>query len=230
MSFSTDGKQLTEIQQLLNQAVSAANEASRQRNKVHQFKQIALAMLNYESAHKTYPPAAIRDKDGKPLLSWRVAILPYLEAGDLYKQFHLDEPWDSEHNRALVSKMPNIYADPDANRNQLARDGKTTFQVPTGPETVFFQNAGTSYRDIPDGTSKTILLVEVEPQHAVEWTKPDDWQVDMSHPRQGLEQKDRKRFVAAWCDGSVQTIPTDIDKAKLRAFLTRAGREVVDRP
>ena len=95
---------------------------------------------------------------------------------------------------------------------------------------MFYKNAGTTYREIPDGTSKTILLVEVEPQRAVVWTKPDDWQVDMTHPRLGLEQKDRKRFVAAWCDGHVSTIPTDVDEAKLRASLTRKGGETVDLP
>jgi hypothetical protein len=230
LHVTTDGKQLVKIQEMLNRAVGAAHESADQVSKANKFKQIALAMFLYMDQHKTYPPAAIRDKDGKPLLSWRVAMLPYLEGGDLYKQFHLDEAWDSPHNRALIAKMPDIFADPDGSLRQLTGEGKTTFQVPTGPETVFYKNEGTAVREIADGTSKTILLVEVDPQRAVEWTKPDDWQVDLSHPTQGLGQKDRKRFVAAWCDGSVRTIPADVDEAKLRACLTRKGGETVDLP
>jgi hypothetical protein len=230
MHVATDAKQLSRLQQNINRAVGVAHESADQVNKANKFKQIVLAMFVYMDQQKAFPPAAVRDKDGKPLLSWRVALLPFLDAEDLYKQFHLDEPWDSPHNRTLISKMPDIYADPDSNLNQLASEGKTTFQVPTGPETVFYKNAGTTYREIPDGTAKTILLIEVEPQRAVEWTKPDDWQVDMTHPRQGLEQKDRKRFVAGWCDGHISTISTDVDEAKLRAALTRKGGEDVELP
>jgi hypothetical protein len=230
MHVATDAKQLSRLQQNINRAVGVAHESADQVNKANKFKQIVLAMFVYMDQQKAFPPAAVRDKDGKPLLSWRVALLPFLDAEDLYKQFHLDEPWDSPHNRTLISKMPDIYADPDSNLNQLASEGKTTFQVPTGPETVFYKNAGTTYREIPDGTAKTILLIEVEPERAVEWTKPDDWQVDMTHPRQGLEQKDRKRFVAGWCDGHISTISTDVDEAKLRAALTRKGGEDVELP
>jgi hypothetical protein len=228
MTLSMDEKQLAMLRQFASRATDSAMESSRRKKRMNQFKQIALGMLNYESAHKTYPPAAIRDKDGKPLLSWRVAILPYMEEGDLYKQFHLDEPWDSPHNRVLIEKMPESYA--DISLKQLANEGKTTYQVPTGPKTVFHTNAGTAIRDITDGTSQTILLVEVEPQRAVVWTKPEDWGVDMEHPRRGVDRDDRKIFVAARCDGSVHAVPTSIDEKMLRALLTRAGREVIDQP
>jgi hypothetical protein len=71
----------------------------------------------------------------------------------------------------------------------------------------------------------------MEPQHAVVWTKPEDWEVDLAHPRPGVERSDRKQFLAAWCDGSVQYVPTDTDEAKLRSYLTRAGHEAaIDRP
>jgi hypothetical protein len=79
-----------------------------------------------------------------------------------------------------------------------------------------------------DGTANTILVVEVEPRRAVVWTKPEDWEVDLQHPRRGVERSDRRRFIAAWCDGSVQYVPVDADEAHLRAVLTRAGREVVE--
>jgi hypothetical protein len=185
-------------------------------------------MLNFESAKKHLPPAAICDQDGKPLLSWRVAILPYLDEKDLYDQFHLDEPWDSPHNRELIKKMPTIFADPDWRLANLAADGKTTLQVPAGSETIFYNTEGTKTKEISDGTSSTILVVEVAPDQAVPWTKPDEWEVDLAHPLQGVTRSDRDYFVVAWCDGSVMAVPVACDEAKLRANLTRAGREAPD--
>src|SRR5262249_54155708 len=81
----------------------AAGNAQGQNN----LKQIALAMHNYNDAYNGKLPAhAIYSKDGKkPLLSWRVAILPFIEQDNLYQQFHLDEPWDSEHNKKLIPML-----------------------------------------------------------------------------------------------------------------------------
>src|SRR5437773_109335 len=95
-------------------------------------KQIGVAFHNYLSAHGTFPASAIYGKDGKPLLSWRVALLPYLEKGNLYREFKLDEPWDSPHNLKLLDKMPKVYA-------PVAGDAKeywTFYRVFTGPGTI----------------------------------------------------------------------------------------------
>ena len=86
-------------------------------------------MHNYESAHGTLPPAAVRSTDGTPLLSWRVAILPFIEQDALYKEFKLDEPWDSEHNKKLIAKMPKLYGPA---RGQ-AKEGETFYQRFSGP-------------------------------------------------------------------------------------------------
>ncbi len=72
---------------------------------MNNMKQIALACHMYIDSHKRFPTDIV-DADGKPLLSWRVAILPYLEQQGLYNQLHLDEPWDSDHNRQVLSSMP----------------------------------------------------------------------------------------------------------------------------
>jgi hypothetical protein len=208
---------------MFGEAMKASMEPSRRGVRTNNFKELALAMYNYEDKYKTFPPAAIRDKDGKPLLSWRVAILPYIEQEALYKQFHLNEPWDSPHNRQLIAKMPNLYADLDPQGKKLAKEGKTTVEVPVGPETVFYKNEGTKLKEITDGTSQTILIVEVEPSRAVVWTKPEDWEVDMAHPRRGVERDDRNIFTAARCDGSVHAVPSNIDEKTLRALLTRGA-------
>jgi hypothetical protein len=218
-------QQLTELRSRLGEAIHGSMESQRQHRRMTQFKQLSLAMLNYESANKHLPPAAICDKDGKPLLSWRVAILPYMDERELYDQFHLDEPWDSPHNRELVKKMPKGFADPDSRLAGLASEGKTTYQVPVGPETVFHNKEGTKYKEIKDGTSSTILMVEVAPEQAVEWTKPVDWEVDLAHPLRRVTRTDRDYFAAARCDGSVMAVPVNSDEAKLRANLTRAGND-----
>jgi hypothetical protein len=134
-------------------------------------KHFALAMLNYSEAHGHLPAAAIYGEDGQPLLSWRVAILPYLEEKQLYKRFHLDEPWDSPHNFALIKEMPDVYS--DRGTQVKPEPGHTYYQAIVGKGAAFEGPRGLRIPDdFPDGTSKTILLVEGAP--AVPWTKPAD--------------------------------------------------------
>src|SRR5260370_37344826 len=111
-------------------------------------KQIGLAMHNYEGVYRTIPPSAICDKNGKPLLSWRVAILPYIEQDNLYRQFNLDEPWDSENNKKLIPLMPRTYASPLA----PTEEGKTYYKV-FGGGGANFDRTFTTYRisNLPRG-------------------------------------------------------------------------------
>ncbi len=95
---------------MLLPAIQKVRTASKRMVSMNNMKQIALAMHNYHDVYGRLPAPAIMDKDGKPLLSWRVAILPFIEQDNLYKQFKLDEPWDSEHNKKLLVQMPGIYA------------------------------------------------------------------------------------------------------------------------
>jgi len=69
-------------------------------------KVIALTLQDYHEANGQLPPAVVRDKDGRPLYSWRVALLPFLEHDPLYRQFRLEEPWDSAHNEPLSRTTP----------------------------------------------------------------------------------------------------------------------------
>ena len=157
-----------------------------------------------------------------------MAILPFLEQQSLYDQFHLDEPWDSPHNRQLIPQMPEIYADPDAAvRREVEGQGRTTFVVPTGDQTVFRGTEGMKIKDITDGTSRTILAVEVVPDRAVIWTKPDDWKVDWTDPLDGVRRTDGRPFTAIRCDGSAHIISNDIDPDAWAKLLTATGGEVV---
>ncbi len=78
---------------LLLPAVQAAREAARRNQTLIQMKMLMLSWHNYHDVKDEFPAQAICDADGKPLLSWRVAILPYMEEQALYEQFHLDESW-----------------------------------------------------------------------------------------------------------------------------------------
>jgi hypothetical protein len=228
VTVPVDQTQLTKLQSGISDAIYRSLESSRRAKRFNQFKQLTIGMQNYADVNKHLPPAAICDADGRALLSWRVAILPFIDETGLYKQFHLDEPWNSRHNRTLIEKMPAIYADPDPKLSQLAREGKTTYQVPVGPETIFHKSAGTSFREISDGTSRTITLVEVEPPQAAVWTQPEDWNVDLQNPLRGVERTDRPIFIAGFADCHVSAIPVTVDPAKLRAQLTRAGGEEIE--
>jgi hypothetical protein len=229
LQFPMEDSRLEKLRAAFADFGDAALEKAHHNERMNQFKLMAISMFNYLDANKHFPAsAAICDKDGKPLLSWRVAILPYLDENALYKQFNLDEPWDSPHNREVAKKMPEIYADPDPRIRTAAGEGKTTYVVPYAKGAAFEGLEGLPIRDIKDGTSKTALIVEVVPERAVDWTKPADWDVDMDHPLAGVARTDRHQFGAAYCDGSVRLLPVDIKPEIFRAILTRAGGEQID--
>jgi prepilin-type processing-associated H-X9-DG protein len=209
---------------LLLPAVQAAREAARRSQSVNNLKQIGLAMHNYHDVYKTFPARANFGKEGKPLLSWRVHILPYIEQQGLYREFHLDEPWNSEHNKKLIPRMPAIYQNPSS----PPRPGMAHYLGVSGKGFFFDGTKGRKLSDITDGTSNTLMVVEVDPDRAVTWTKPDDWQFSAAKPLAGLGKAHPGGFNALMTDGSVRFISTSIDQKTFRALLTIAGGEASD--
>jgi hypothetical protein len=229
LSFGDDEQEIAFVRNLLPAMTQQMRSEMSRNSRMNRFKQIMLGMNNHESARGAYPTAASYDANGKPLLSWRVQILPYMDQVDLWKQFRLDEPWDSEHNRKLIDQMPDVYSDPDpAVRAAVGDNGRTTFVVPTGDGLLFGGKVATKHRDIKDGTSNTIMVVEVAPERAVVWTKPDDWEVDLKDPLRGVKRSDRDWFTTAWCDGSGRILSNSIDAEAFRKLLTPSGKEVVN--
>lgn len=210
---------------LLLPAVSNSRQAARRMQSANQMKMIGLAMHNYAQAHRTFPPAYKADKDGKPLLSWRVLILPYLEADAMYQQFHLDEPWNSEHNMQFIARMPAAYHSPNS---RVAHQGKTNYLTVRNDKALFPGKKGIGFAEIRDGTSNTIMTIEVPDAKAVVWTKPDDFQYDEQDPCKGLMGKWPGGFYAGLADGSVRLLPASIDPNTLRALFTRNGGEPAD--
>ena len=186
---------------------------------------IGLAMHNYHDTHKSFPAVANFDKSNRALLSWRVHLLPYLEQGPLYDQFHLDEPWDSEHNKKLIARMPPVFDSPG---RKGRKPGTTTYVVPVGQSTVFTgTNKQSSVADIRDGTSNTILVLDAAEKHAVTWTKPDDLAYDPSSISAALFGRFGETGLACFCDGSVHRLPKTLEDGSLNALFTRAGGEPV---
>jgi len=210
-------------------------------------KQIGLAMHNYHDTFGAFPPAVVNGPDGKPWHSWRVLLLPYLDAAEVYNQYRFDEPWDGPNNRKLLSKMPKVYSDPIHGEN---KEFYTHYVVPTGDDTIFssegsdmsekddkrFMGAGPGIRTVLDGTSNTILAFPATPDQKIPWMKPEDFEVGISIPDAGKEDSiptpyqigERKGAPVLFADGSVRTLTDGVTGEALLTLLTRAGGEVID--
>jgi len=206
----------------LKPSLERARASARTAQSMNNLRQLATAMHQYHDKHKRFPAAANHDAQGRPLLSWRVHLLPYLGQESLYRQFKLDEPWDSPHNQKLVEAMPAVYRSPLSKR---AEKGRTNYLVPVGQQTLFPPGPqGVALAEIKDGTSMTILVVEADDDRAVIWTRPEDLPVEPEQPVQGLKTFDAEDFLAAFADGSVRAVSAK-DAKSLRAMLTREGRD-----
>ncbi|HEY2839442.1 MAG TPA: DUF1559 domain-containing protein [Pirellulales bacterium] len=198
---------------LLWPAIGAARGSAQLAQSSNNMKQIALAFHTFHDANSSFPAAYTADKDGKRLLSWRVTLLQYIDK-KLYDEFHQDEPWDSEHNKKLIERMPTVFKNPSLDGEAYA--GKTTYLVPTGAGTMFVGAKAPGLQEITDGTSNTIMLVEADAERAVPWTKPDDLEIDPKQLFAGLEKLRPEGFLACLADGSVRTIRRSLDAEMLR--------------
>jgi len=204
------------------QAVEQVRNAAQRMESANNLKQLSMAMHAYHDTYKHFPPAAMRGKDGKPLLSWRVLLLPYLEQDSLYKQFHLDEPWDSEHNKKLLPKMPKIYA-PVLDKKTEANT--TFYQVFSGPDAGFEGERGLRVTDFQDGTSNTALIIEGG--EAVPWTKPADLPYDAKQPLPKLGGLFKDRIHCALADGSVMTLKRNFVEQAMRRLIERNDGQII---
>ncbi len=196
-----------------------------QRENNDRFKQIMLAMHNYHDVYAMFPPRdEVRDKEGKTGLSWRVHLLPFVDQQKLYERFHLDEPWDSAHNRSLVEQMPDIYRGGEIG---LA-PGHTTFQVPVGEGAAFGGPKAPRFSQISDGSSNTIAVVQVKPELAVPWTAPQDYAFDPAAPGRGLFVDAGGLFLAAMFDGSVRRISIEVKPEMLLRLFQRSDGQPID--
>jgi hypothetical protein len=232
--------------------IERARAAARRTQSMNNLKVLALAFHNYHDAYACFPPAAVIGPDGKAWHSWRVLLLPFLEANELYDHYDFAQPWDSAKNRAVSEKMPAVFRDP-------AREGPadrfTDYAAITGKAALFQPGIVTmksaddfpaclsagkkvSFASVTDGTSNTIAFATVDPARNIPWTKPEDIVLDDAFPGIGKPagvgaihptEGGHHAALVAFADGSVQTLSDTVDTETLRKLLTRAGGEVVDR-
>jgi hypothetical protein len=221
---------------MLLPAVARVREAGPVGYAQNDMKQIMLAMHNYASTYRDrLPPQAIRSKDGKPLLSWRVAILPYIESEHLYREFHLDEPWDSPHNIKLLPRMPRTYQPPVRHEIEL-EPGFTYYQAITGKGSAFEE--GSNIARLPHGTTNTVMVVEAG--EAVPWTKPVDLEFDAEGPLPALggvfqatgwghngQRIKSNGTVFGMGDGRVFFVDRDVSDETIRDLLSGNGGEAL---
>jgi len=184
-------------------------------------KQIGLGMHNYHDVNGSLP-SNYMTKDGKPGLSWRVAILPYIEHDELFKQFKLDEPWDSENNLKLVDSIPKVYL-PVRGR---AEKGQTFYQMFAGKSTLLDPSGkGIGLAAVTDGLSNTFMVVEgAKP---VTWTKPDDLPFDGKEVPKLGGMFDGE-FNALFGDGAVRRLPKGLDVEVLKLLIDRQDGQAID--
>jgi hypothetical protein len=206
--------------------------AARRTSAANQMRQLILAMHNYHDSHRAFPARFSKDDNDRPLLSWRVYVLPYLGEADLYNEFHLDEPWDSEHNKALIEKMPDCFAHPMARPEA----GKTVYVVPQGDGSIMPDPSapgsprGARLEMVRDGTSQTAVIFEVSKEHAVIWSKPDDfpWR-DMEDPVSALFNRwNRDGVNVALADGSIRFVSREKLREVLDKLITTDDGEIID--
>jgi hypothetical protein len=185
---------------------------------VNNLKFMALAMHNFAATHGGRLPAAAIRKGGKPLLSWRVAILPWLEQNALYERFRLDEPWDGPHNKPLLEEMPRVYA-------AVAHEGTapyfTHYQGFVGPGTLFDGEEGARIADFVSVARPTVMIVEAA--DPVPWTKPEDLPYDEGKqlPRLGGQFEDGS--YAVFADGGPRFLSRKVAPEALRALIRRGN-------
>jgi prepilin-type processing-associated H-X9-DG protein len=210
-------------------AINAGVQESRRIMCANQIRQLGLALSQYQEANGQFPAPALAGRDGSKLLSWRVAILPELGYESLYERFHLDEPWDSPHNRSLLSEMPQAFACPGGPER---RAGETSYLVVVGPETdaytvntPFEPTRGADIRHITDGSSGTILVMETDAR--VPWTKPDDLHWTKGEPLPRVASSHAGGAHVVFADGVSRFIKVVIEPRILEGLLTINGGEVL---
>ena len=185
-----------------------------------------MAVANYHDTEGHYPPAFVTDKTGRRMHSWRVLILPYIEADDLYKQYDFNEPWDGPNNSKLAGRMPKIFAFPGD-----YKPGTTTtnYLAVVGPNTVWRPGNPVNEKDVKDGLSSTILLVENRGMN-IHWMEPRDLDFDTmdweyNSPRGVSSKYDRPAIVTL--DDNVRRLSPSIGPDVFRALFTIDGGEPI---
>ena len=212
---------------ILLPAVSSARSAARRAVCTNNLRQISIAMHTYASENGCFPPAYVADEDGRPMHSWRVLILPYLDEQWLYDMYDFDEPWDSPANADVAASMPGVFR---CAEDSTIGANVTSYMMIVGPGMISDGPGATAIEEIADGTSNTFMLVEVY-NSGVNWSAPDDLDSQQINftingiASPGISSGHPDVVNAALCDGSVRAISDSTDPETVKAMATIAGGE-----
>jgi hypothetical protein len=205
-------------------AIAVGGVAKEENPREQKLKKIAAALEKYHELKGAYPPAAMHDSDGRPTLSWRVALLPYLGEEELFKEFRPEEPWDSLHNKRLLKRLPEVFKtdDFDGNMRFMGEYGdgdrwRTHVRVITGAGTVFDGPTGVKKTDVA-GT--TILLALAEDRGPY-WTKPADIRYAADQPASAIFPKAGEAVHVLLADGTFKALDRATEAKALRSMIVR---------
>jgi prepilin-type processing-associated H-X9-DG protein len=213
---------------LLLPAVQAARTAAKRSQSSNNLKQIGLALHNYHDTYKQLPPPYVTDKDGKPLYSWRVLILPFMEQDALYRQWDKDKAWDSPENMALSNTMIASYRSP----TETDPSPGTNYFVVVGSDTIFPPDKAIAFNDVTDGMSNTIFVIETSGIPG-SWAAPIDPKLEELSLQFGNGPGQIKAMYPngtniLMADGSTRFLPQTTSSETLRLLLLRSDGQVIN--
>ena len=206
----------------------AAKSEFRDVQKLEELGRVGIALHNFHNAYRGFPVAYDKDNSGKPLLSWRVHILPFMGEQQLHSQFRLNEPWDSPHNKQLVAKIPEVF--------KMFGDGsgKTGVMGVGGPKGIISEplrngrgNRGIRMSSVTDGTANTAMLVTVGKDGWTEWTRPTEFVPN----QKWIDWFSSNSFILITADAAKRRIkPGQLSKETIKNVMERNDGNVVQIP
>ncbi len=209
-------------------AVTRSREPARRSQCKTNLKQIGLALHQYHDKYGCFPPAYIADPEGRPMHSWRVLLLPYLDQMPLYKEYRFNEPWDGPNNSKLADKVPTVFYCPSESHGRI--ENVTSYVAVVGPGTIWPGSRSTKIADIRDGTSNTLMVVEIA-DSGIHWMEPRDLSSSQMAPTinakssQGISSPHIGCAHAVFADGMVRPISNQVAAGVIRALLTINGND-----
>jgi hypothetical protein len=214
---------------LLLPNVRYAPEAARRMQCSNHLKQIGLALQNYHDGYGTLPPAYVADAEGKPMHSWRVLILPYMEHKGLYTRYNFNEPWNGPNNSRLHREVVHEFCCPSRSRQEST---ETSYVAVVDPQTAWPREKAIGFSSVTDGNSNTILVVEMA-KSGIHWMEPRDLQmaeipiaVNQKGSR-GISSEHANVALALFADGHTAALTYNTPAEIIRRLLTIADGEQI---
>jgi prepilin-type processing-associated H-X9-DG protein len=208
---------------MLLPSVRTPREPSRRNVCMNNLNQIALALKQYEKVHGALPPAYTTDANGKPLHSWRTLILPFIEYQKLYESIDLTKPWDDPANAEARKASLFVYQCPSADID----DHLTTYLAVVTSSSCLRATKPRNLSDITDRAAQTLIVIEVDADHAVPWMSPNDADENLALGLGGPESPPPHPagMNAAFVDGHVDFLPAEMSADQRRALISIAGND-----